>query len=603
MAAVPTGHQLIILPRAAHPKQWHAKLDSAITVCYCAKSATPPIENRLPDINVNLIRPSENLPTDYYCQAEALATNYYQQLCETAQRAPVIFKQLDDNHPLNDKAGQLLQRYWLLESIHTELSHLHTAKKHLNNGATAITVITETLDERAIQQILNSASVTVIYQQSSAARHDKQHAKKQQQWWQILLPRPQKTSALTPLPKANNWLIDTSKQLDSVHAKKYLIPIAKQLLSNGATVGYLLLDEQTTRGRSETALHKLIAPNKNPSLTVHSLGGLERCDNQPSSTVFTDAPVILPKDSQTQLANLWALARRFSHLGNVLYSAFSNQPNASITGMSDRIALSLIHCCRQWDALTSNTALTTGKVNTIQFGIANRTFSLGNLSVDNLLVTDRYAKQVYSEQGVTAVMPITGSPEWAVPNAKPKPLINKEDGNIHIGFFHQPLYNGASEERKHYFDAIDNALNQWVKASATHTLWIKPHYRETAEQLTERFGGHQGIHILNPNDDNEPLLATIDIAISYYSAVLGTAMAWGIPSIAVLHLPACQPFYDCLTHYGGGLITQPTELTDWLNTYECDEHFRKDTHAKAQQFKQELATPDPIAQIAKLINS
>lgn len=603
MAAVPTGHQLIILPRAAHPKQWNAKLDSAITACYCAKSATPPMEKRLPDINVNLIRPSENLPTDYYLQAEALAASYYKELSETAQRAPVSFKQLDNNHQLNDKAGQLLQRYWLLESIHTELSHLHTAKKHLHDEVTAITIITETLDAETIQQILNSASVTVIYQQSSATNHDNQLAKKQQQWWRKLFTSSQKSSALSPLPKTNNWLIDTSKQLDSVHTKKYLIPITQQLLSDGATVGYLLLDEQTARGRSEAALNKLIAPDSSPSLTVQSLSGLEGYDNQPSSTVFTDVPLILPKDSPTQLANLWALARRFSHLSNVLYTAFSNQPDASITGMSDRIALSLIHCFRQWDALNRDTTLTTGKVNTIQFGIANRTFSLGNLSVDNLLVTDQYAKQVYSAQGVTAAMPIVGSPEWTVPLAKPKPLIHKADNDIHIGFFHQPLYNGASEERKHHFDAIDNALKQWVKASSTHTLWIKPHYRETAEQLTERFGGNKRIHILNPNANNEPLLATIDIAISYYSAVLGTAMAWGISSIAMLHLPACQPFYDCLTHYGGRLITQPAELTGWLNTYECDEHSRIDTLAKAQQFKQELATPDPIAQIAKLINS
>lgn len=606
----------VVLSRFAHPRQWQGQLAMGGKESILApKTAKKALQKAFPNTKYESLTPSENLTPDYYDRATEYAEAQFAVLSEQLGYPALPFAGLATEHPLNNRLQRLLIRYWLLDVLHSEFSHLVSLAEWLtaNPNTTKLTVVTEVLTEEAIIDWLpNHVEVTVITQQSSQAVGDKKLAT----WWRQWLNGLKQNSLPSALLNSDVVVVDISKSISSVHCQRYLVPLTQTLLPQNKALTYLLLDEQTPRGRDEKQLRtQLLAglpKNASANLQLASRYGYWPRNTKAITKLFGEQAArqfVLAKSTPAHLNNLWALVQRFAGFATVLHTTMANNSHADVIGMSDRVSLSLINLLRQRERVLANhetgasepgTVKERGRVHTIQFGVPNRTFSFGDLTVDSFLVTDPYAAQVYRQQGLdTTTMPIVGSPEWTVPTSKPSPIIEKSPGECHLAFFHQPLYNGASTERQAHLDAIDSILVEWVNASPSHHLWLKPHYRESPEHLSSRFPteSHPRCHLLSPTADNGPLLATADVVVSYYSAVLATALAWGVPGVATLHLPVCQPFFQLLSDYGGYLATEPKQLEEFLNTWANDGEFRAQTQAKLVQFQTQFIQPPPLERI------
>ncbi len=271
---------------------------------------------------------------------------------------------------------------------------------------------------------------------------------------------------------------------------------------------------------------------------------------------------------------------------------------SNIIGLMDATHLTILSQLRKYHKLSI-------KIDMMQFGVAAYQLSLSCVDVDTFFITDTFAHKVYLKcHADVKDYQLVGSIEWE-PEADSSTadisqyLHLQQYYNRVIILFNQPMNDNVLNPDD--MQATYDTLVRYLENHPNTCLIVKPHYRDDIEALKNCFPGHPDILHVPAQTDNRSLLAVADIAVSFYSFALSTALANGVPALAVYGKVGFEPYIDFITLNGGMFAKDSSEVETFLNQYFNNPAVKAEIAERARQFQINLKNESPSQRVVNSI--
>ncbi len=307
----------------------------------------------------------------------------------------------------------------------------------------------------------------------------------------------------------------------------------------------------------------------------------------------------LPLEEKMLLLNA---AAQYGHLKKTAVSlnqVFAFFPGQHIIGTLDVHFLTILSQLRKHHHRDT-------RIHGVQFGVAALRDCMDCLDFDTFFVSDEAAQAVYEAAGCNAGQyRIVGNPEWEAPllaDSAKNPIERFDQGFCGmVGVFTQPLDgSGMSCE---VMLLVYQGIFDFAARHPDIGILIKPHYRDDIARLKAIIPPRNNILLLESRVDNTPIFQGIDVAVSFFSAVLQSALANGVPAAAFCGPPEFHQLYSQLEQHGGHYAPDLNDAMAWLETYFTDTALQAKYKAKAKAYQLALLENLPSTQIVSHLYS